>query len=96
MYVCVCERERERERKRKLEAACICSRLSCALQRQREGASEGARKGGREREKKILSHLAFFLSTFSCLALYKDRGSVEERVGERVRGRHAGRESFSE
>jgi len=88
----VCERERERERERKLEPACILSRLSCALQRQREGA----RKGGREREKKILSHLAFFLSPFSCLALYKDRGNVEEKVGERVRGRHAGRESFSE
>ena len=94
MYVYVCVREREGERK--LEPACIRSRLSCALQRQRAGAREGARKGGREREREILSHLAFFLSTFSCLALYKDRGNVEEKVGERVRGRHAGRESFSE
>jgi hypothetical protein len=50
----------------------------------------------REREKEILSRLAFLLGPLSCLALYKDGGSAEERVGERVGRRHAGRESFSE
>jgi len=49
-----------------------------------------------ERKQNLEPPLAFFLSPFSCLALYKDRGNVEEKVRERVRGRHAGRESFSE
>jgi len=91
--MCVWEREREKESLSRRAFVLACLAL---YKDKRAGAREEARKGGREREREILSHLAFFLGTFSCLALYKDRGSVEERVGERVRGRHAGRESFSE